>query len=46
MVCSFFGFNSGKGVHDGAHKNPMKDRWPKPSQGRQKRKAKQRPKDT
>jgi hypothetical protein len=28
-----------------SHKNPIKDRWPKPSYGRQKGKAKERPKD-
>ncbi len=27
------------------HKNPIKDRWQEPSQGRQKEKAKERPKD-
>jgi hypothetical protein len=27
------------------HKNPVKESWPKPSQGRQKGKAKERPKD-
>jgi len=27
------------------HKNPIKDRWPEPSLGRQKGKAKERPKD-
>jgi hypothetical protein len=27
------------------HKNPIKDRWLEPSQGRQKGKAKERPKD-
>jgi hypothetical protein len=27
------------------HKNPIKDRWPKPSQGKQKGKAKERPKN-
>jgi hypothetical protein len=27
------------------NKNPIKDRWPEPSQGRQQRKAKERPKE-
>jgi hypothetical protein len=28
-----------------SHKNPIKDQWPEPSQGKQKGKAKERPKD-
>jgi len=29
-----------------SHKNPIKDQWPEPLQGRHKGKAKERPKDT
>jgi hypothetical protein len=33
------------GRQNSQHKNPIKDKWPEPSQGRQKGKAKERPKD-
>jgi hypothetical protein len=40
LICFFF-----KGWKYEHHKNPIKERWPEPSQGRQKGRARERPKD-